>query len=158
MGRVVIPKEMRRTMHLREGEELEIFAAEDGLVLKKYSAMSALGVFAHEYARVVADLLGGAVYVLDTDGVLSAAGCSTSLDAVVSARVSEVMASRKKRVLRDTAAVKGGDIYAHLLVYPILAHGDLFGGLVVGLSHPFDPSAEAVVETAGSLLRLQLGD
>ena len=91
LGRVVIPKEMRRTMHLREGEELEIFAAEDGLVLKKYSAMSALGTVAREYARVVADLLGGAAYVLDTDGVLASAGTGASREGgAVSPKVVEV--------------------------------------------------------------------
>jgi len=159
LGRVVIPKEMRRTMHLREGEELEIFAAEDGLVLKKYSALSALGATADDFAGVVSELIAGVVYILDTDGVLSSAGVTSHREeGTVSSDVSETLASRKRRLIPNAAAIRGGEAYAHLLVYPLLAHGDLYGALVVGRSRPFDDSAEAVVETACRLLRQRLGD
>ena len=158
MGRVVIPKEMRRTMHLKEGEELEIFAGEDGLYLKKYSAISALGARAHEYARVVARLLGAAVYVVDTDGVLALGGSAKDIGTGVSTKVVEAVARRQSRELMDVSVQRGGEIYAHLVVWPILAHGDLFGALVVGKARPFDACDRAVIETACCLLAQQIGD
>ena len=157
LGRVVIPKEMRRTMHLREGEELEIFADGDGLFLKKYSAISALGPIVHEYARVVSQMLSADVFVVDTDGVLSSGGAPLD-EHTLSTKVSEIISSRKRRVLENAAALRAGDVYPYLAVYPVLAHGDLFGALVVGAKRAFDARAEAVMQTACCLLQKHIGD
>ena len=59
LGRVVIPKEIRRTLRIREGDPLEIFTARDGeVILKKYSPISELGQFAKEYAETLYETLG----------------------------------------------------------------------------------------------------
>ena len=58
LGRVVIPKEIRRTLRIREGDPLEIFVDRDGeVILKKYSPISELGDFAKEYADALYDSL-----------------------------------------------------------------------------------------------------
>ena len=59
LGRVVIPKEIRRTMRIREGDPLEIFTSNDGeVVFKKYSPMGELGTFAAQYADVMSRACG----------------------------------------------------------------------------------------------------
>ena len=59
LGRVVIPKEIRRTMRIREGEPMEIFTGREGeIILKKYSPIGELGAFAREYAQSLSQVSG----------------------------------------------------------------------------------------------------
>ena len=75
LGRVVIPKEIRRTLRIREGDPLEIFTDREGeVILKKYSPIGELGLFAKQYAESLAQTTGLMVCVSDRDTVIAAAG------------------------------------------------------------------------------------
>ena len=75
LGRIVIPKEIRRTMRIRESDPLEIFTSHEGeIILKKYSTIGALAVFAKVYAESLAATLGCTVCITDHDQVVAAAG------------------------------------------------------------------------------------
>ena len=75
LGRLVIPKEIRRTMRLAEGTPLEIFTDREGqIILKKYSPMMELGSFAKQYAESVAQTMNQKVAVSDRDQIIAAAG------------------------------------------------------------------------------------
>jgi AbrB family transcriptional regulator (stage V sporulation protein T) len=160
LGRVVIPKEMRRTMHLREGEELEIFAEEEGLLLKKYSAMSALGGIAQEYARVIEQLSGGTVFITDTDILLAAAGADAQdvIGATFSAQVAETLGKRRNVQMDNIAVVKDGKVFAHAMICPVVVHGDLFGGVILCSPSALDSRAQTVVQTACCLFERHIGD
>lgn len=75
LGRVVIPKEIRRTQRIRQGDALEIFTAADGqVVFKKYSPLVELGELAGVYAEVLAKNLGRPVLVCDRESIVAATG------------------------------------------------------------------------------------
>lgn len=75
LGRVVIPKEIRRTLRLREGTPLEIFTDREGeIILKKYSPMMELTAFAGQYADAMAQSTGLIVCITDRDQVVAVAG------------------------------------------------------------------------------------
>lgn len=75
LGRVVVPKEIRRTLRIREGEPLEIFTnREGGIILKKYSPIGELGELAREYVEAVAQVAKCTVCVADRDMIVAAAG------------------------------------------------------------------------------------
>ncbi len=75
LGRVVIPKEIRRTLRIREGDPLEIFTDREGeIILKKYSPIGELGTFAKQYAESLAQVSGLMVCITDRDAVIAAAG------------------------------------------------------------------------------------
>ena len=75
LGRIVIPKEIRRTMRIREGDPMEIFTSREGeILLKKYSPVGELGEFASVLAESMAQALGTLVCVTDRDYVIAAAG------------------------------------------------------------------------------------
>ena len=77
LGRVVIPKEIRRTLRIREGDPLEIYTDHDGeVVLKKYSPIGELAGFASQYAETLQKTCSMAVVICDRDVVISAAGVS----------------------------------------------------------------------------------
>mgnify|MGYP000532614951 CR=1 FL=1 len=75
LGRVVIPKEIRRTLRIKEGTPLEIFTDREGeIILKKYSPIGELSTFAREYAEALAQTTGVLVCITDHDQVVAAAG------------------------------------------------------------------------------------
>ena len=77
LGRVVIPKEIRRTMRIREGDPLEIFTDNDGeVIFKKYSPIGELGNFATQYSDVLYKTGGYPVLVCDRDHVVAVSGLS----------------------------------------------------------------------------------
>ena len=72
LGRVVIPKEIRRTLRIREGDPLEIFVDRDGeVILKKYSPIGELGDFAQEYAESLYESTGHITIITDRDAVIA---------------------------------------------------------------------------------------
>ena len=75
LGRVVIPKEIRRTMRIREGDPLEIFTEKDGeVIFKKYSPIGELGDFAENYVETLAKTSGHAACITDRDNVIAVSG------------------------------------------------------------------------------------
>ncbi len=77
LGRVVIPKEIRRTLRIREGDPLEIYTATDGeVIFKKYSPIGELSEFAAQYAEVLARISAMPTLVCDRDHVIAASGVS----------------------------------------------------------------------------------
>ena len=77
LGRVVVPKEIRRVLRIREGDPLEIYTGGAGeVILKKYSPINELSQFADEYAETASKVLGATIIVSDTDQVIAAWGSS----------------------------------------------------------------------------------
>lgn len=75
LGRVVVPKEIRRVLRIREGDPLEIYTGNTGeVILKKYSPINELSQFADEYAESASRVLGATIIVSDTDQVIAACG------------------------------------------------------------------------------------
>ena len=75
LGRIVIPKEIRRTLRIKEGDPLEIFTDREGeVILKKYSQVGELGKFAAEFAESLAQTSGHGVCITDRDQIVAAAG------------------------------------------------------------------------------------
>jgi len=104
LGRVVIPKEIRRTLRIREGDPLEIFVDRDGeVILKKYSPISELGDFAKEYGEALYDSLGHPVLICDRDVFIAVAGSSKKeyLNKNISSLVESVMESRSSSLVTD---------------------------------------------------------
>ena len=136
----MIPKEIRRTMRIREGDPLEIFTDSDGeVVFKKYSPVGELAPFAVQYADVMARACGLPVLICDRDHVIAAAGVSKRdyQDQRISAQMEELMEARQTHTARAgergrLRPVEGLDRYAGVMV-PILAAGDVTGAVCLML-------------------------
>lgn len=138
LGRVVIPKEIRRTLRIREGDPLEIFVARDGeVILKKYSPIGELSNFAQEYAESLYENLQFVTMICDRDSVISVAGASKKdyLDKAVSDMVESCMEQRRTHVetsKSQTEIVKGlSEVYYSYLIAPINASGDPIGAVIL---------------------------
>lgn len=162
LGRVVIPKEIRRTLRIREGDALEIFTdSQGGVIFKKYSPVGELSVFATQYAEVINRTAGIPVLICDRDHVVAAAGVSRKeyLERQVSQELEECMQARRPFVGSDKEKmqpVEGVGREASI-VYPILASSDVAGAVIVldGEGQP-DESETKIVQVAASFLGKQM--
>lgn len=142
LGRVVIPKEIRRTMRIREGEPLEIFVDREGeVILKKYSPIGELSEFAQEYAEALAEETGHGVFVLDRDVVIAVSGVQrkTFLEKQISSDAEKVMESRRAKIINGKGTdafcqgVGNSDEYSlsSSILAPIIVEGDPIGIVVM---------------------------
>lgn len=140
LGRVVIPKEIRRTLRIREGDPLEIFTDREGeVILKKYSPIGELSSFSGEYAESLAQSTGYIVCVTDTDQIIAAAGVgkkelqdravSKELEQVMDAR-EQILAGNGDRKYRKIAEGQNEE-YAFQAISPIICEGDAIGTVVL---------------------------
>ncbi|RXZ79280.1 stage V sporulation protein T [Paenibacillaceae bacterium] len=138
LGRVVIPKEIRRTLRIREGDPLEIFVDRDGeVILKKYSPIGELGDFAKEYAESLFESTNHITMISDRDTIIALAGAPKKeyLDKQIGTLLENCMESRKTVSESSGGAfelVKDiSDTYSSIVVAPIIAGGDPIGTVVL---------------------------
>lgn len=140
LGRVVIPKEIRRTLRIREGDPLEIFTDREGeIILKKYSPIGELSAFAGQYAESLAQTMGCLVGVCDMDQIVAAAGTgkkelqekyiSRQLEKQLNERNLTMSAAGEKKYVPITDSQD--EEYAYEVISPIICEGDVIGGVLL---------------------------
>ena len=157
LGRIVIPKEIRRTMRIREGDPMEIFTSREGeILLKKYSPVGELGEFASALAESMAQTLGELVCITDRDYVIAAAGSgkkeiegkvlSEQLQAAIDQRIYRVSSSDKKefiKILQEETRE-----YESQAIATILSHGDSIGAVLILGKENGSNTEEALLQVA----------
>ena len=164
LGRVVIPKEIRRTLRIREGDPLEIFVDRDGeVILKKYSPISELGDFAKEYAEALFDSLGSPILICDRDTYITLAGGSKKdyLNKNISDVVEKTMEERNSVLViqqSDIALIDGiEESLTSYTIGPIIANGDPIGAVIIFSKEKVLGEVELkAVETAAGFLARQM--
>ncbi len=156
LGRVVIPKEIRRTMRIREGDPLEIYTSGSGeVIFKKYSPVGEMHSFAHSAVSSAAKQSEFSFAVCDRDHCIAAAGSGSRdlIGAEVGEVLEEVMLSRKSREFEnDTKAFEKAEMRLRFAV-PIIAAGDISGVvLVLGDAENFDESERKLALFCASFL------
>lgn len=139
LGRIVIPKEMRRTMHLKEGDEMEILSSGDALTLRKYSSFESVLPIIKSTAKLLAKATDSSVLFVDTSTVTVAEGKDRRH--YQSARLSEAFADKvreRRTEVLNGERVKGmfSDCEAnceYCVIEPVVVGGDLMGAAILML-------------------------
>ncbi|WP_024614192.1 stage V sporulation protein T [Clostridium sp. Ade.TY] len=169
LGRVVIPKEIRRTLRIREGDPLEIFTdREGGVILKKYSPIGELTDFSKEYAESLQQSIGHIVLISDKDAFISASGVPKKdyIDRKISNELESIMEARKP-VLLGEGSQKVIPLHTDeevtemtsQVVAPIIAEGDAIGAVIILSKKSGETLGELelkLAETAASFLGKQM--
>lgn len=173
LGRVVIPKEIRRTLRIREGDPLEIFVDRDGeVILKKYSPIGELGDFAKEYADSLYEAVGHIALIADRDNIIAVAGAPKKefLNRPIGPAVEKVMEDRKTVLINKPGEHKyckgcliddetEGCKFTAEVISPIIAEGDPIGAVVLCSKEPDVQMGDLEVklaETAAGFLAKQM--
>ena len=157
LGRVVIPKEIRRTLRIREGDPLEIFTATDGeVIFKKYSPVGEMSEFAAQYADVLSRISQMPTIICDRDHVIAAAGIPKReyLERRISSLLESYMDSRRSfaatsETMQSLQPVEGIDKSASI-VYPIISSGDVTGAVIMLESDSMKVPTDAEIKLAQS--------
>ena len=142
LGRIVIPKEIRRTLHIKEGDPLEIFTDKEGeVILKKYSPIGELSEFATGYAETLSKTTGHIACITDKDTVIAVSGGSKKefLEKSLSPELEKVMenkeiyTSKENNELSLPITQNDNDErrYNSQVIYPIISDGDVIGSVIL---------------------------
>ena len=138
LGRVVIPKEIRRTMRIREGDPLEIYTnAEGEVIFKKYSPIGEISGFANGFADVLNKLAGLPAIICDRDHVIAVAGVPKKelLERRVTSALEELANGRKSIACTGADCVKmkpvEGVLRYAVVSFPIINEGDVLGSVLL---------------------------
>jgi len=165
LGRVVIPKEIRRTLRIREGDPLEIFVAREGeVILKKYSPISELGQFAVEYVEALYDSIHFPVFICDRDEIIAVSGDSKKdyLNINIGSTVEDAIENRENMLEEGPSTIelirgKEEEVNGHV-VTSIIANGDPIGAVIMVAREKerLTDVEHKVAETAANFLGKQM--
>jgi len=170
LGRVVVPKEIRRTLRIREGDPLEIFTDRDGgVILKKYSPIRELTSFASEYTESLQQTIGNIIIICDRDNIISVSGIIKKeyLERKVSTELEKIMEDRKSlsfgegsnKVIALFQDEESHNKYSCQIISPILSEGDVIGAVIIASKvqdKKFGEMELKLAETAASFLGKQM--
>ena len=161
LGRVVIPKEIRKVHRIKEGDPLEIFTDKEGeIILKKYSPIGELTEFASTYADTISKTTGHIACITDKDTVIAVAGGSKKdfLEKGLSKELEEVLDNKEVFKSKDNNEIaipitnsEGRErIYNSQVIYPIITDGDVIGSVILLSKEPNKKMGEAEDKVAQS--------
>ena len=138
LGRVVIPKEIRRTMRIREGDPLEIYTDNDGeVIFKKYSPIGEMNEVATQVAESISTATNAPIVILDRDHCIAAAGIAKKevLERRLTQQAEELLERRIKYISYDNSEkqiqpLEGVDKLASVFS-PIISNGDITGAVIL---------------------------
>jgi len=142
LGRIVIPKEIRRTLRIKEGDPLEIFTDREGqVILKKYSPIGELSEFATGYAETLSKTTGHIACITDKDSVIAVSGGSKKefLEQSLSKELEKIMENKEIYTSKEnnelaipiTQNDNKDRRYNSQVIYPIISDGDVIGSVIL---------------------------
>ncbi len=162
LGRVVIPKEIRRTLRIREGDPLEIFVDREGeVILKKYAPIGELGDFAKEFAESLHETAGHIALIADREVIIAIAGAPKKefMEKRIGSAVERSMGERTTVISSNAEGrVRGGLLaededngrFSSFVIAPIQAHGDAIGAVILCSKDPGTKMGEVEAKLAGT--------
>lgn len=166
LGRVVIPKEIRRTLRIREGDPLEIYTEKDGeVIFKKYSPMGDIGEFANQICESIGKNTGFIAAVCDRDAIIAVHGVPKRelVDKRCSQELEQLLELRRSYRHQDgdlpVRPTETGERYRVGAAAPIVTQGDLMGGVLLLLEDGAPALSEAeqrLVQTVAGFLGRQM--
>ena len=161
LGRVVIPKEIRKTLRIKEGDPLEIFTDREGqVILKKYSPIGELSEFAIGYAETLAKTTGHIACITDKDTVIAVSGGAKKelLEQNLSQEVEQIMEDKEVYTSNENNDVSVPIVkndnkerkFNSQIVYPIISDGDVIGSVILMAKEPSKKMGEAEDKVAQS--------
>lgn len=160
LGRIVVPKEIRRNLKIRDGENMEIFIENDLIILKKYSKMEDAITYSKKIIDVANKITDFNLLITDRDRIISSSSRLANLNGeLITNELIELIDSRKTIISENQSIINITANYnyeGYFIVYPIIASADSIG-LVIGLNTTkIDSSMILLIQFISSFISDQL--
>ncbi len=168
LGRIVIPKEIRKTLRIKEGSPLEIFTEKEGdIILRKYSPISELSNFSTEYVESLSKVTNLIAIVTDKDSVIAVAGSTKKdlLEQKISDDLERVIDKREKFIADEHKAIlitekgnKDKECKSQVII-PIISDSEIIGSIILLAKEngsKFGKAEEQIAEVAANFLGNQM--
>ncbi|MDO4302361.1 MAG: stage V sporulation protein T [Bacillota bacterium] len=167
LGRIVIPKEIRRTLRIRESDPLEIYTDREGeIILKKYSPIGEMTTFARQYAESLAQASGRTALIADRDQFIAVSGGYKGLLGKSLSKELEEKLGKREMVIASRGGnnfipitQEGNDEFEQEAIYPIICEGDMIGGVVLidnGENGEMGEVEQKLIQSAAGFLGRQM--
>ncbi|KAF1085720.1 Stage V sporulation protein T [Sporotomaculum syntrophicum] len=165
LGRVVIPKEIRRTMRIKDGEPLEIYVDREGeVILKKYSPITDLGQYAKEYADSLHEAIGYIVCIADRDEIIAVSGGFKKdlLKKPIGTVLEDIIQSAQAKTLQEEHSLTEDErvIFKSSVIAPIVTNDHAIGAVIITTNDDVQMGnlENKLAETAAVFLAKQMKD
>ena len=136
LGRIVIPKEIRKNLRIKEGDNLEVFVKNEEVILKKYSMMNKINDLAQELTDAIYTFMKHSIFITDTDSVVAASGPLKKkfLNKNISEFITESIKRRDKMIqnhFKELEFVTNEKIECSYVMSTILVNGEATGMILI---------------------------
>ena len=158
LGRIVIPKEIRKNMKIKDGESVEIYLDSDNIILKKYSPLGNIMEFYKSYVNSIYEAILENIMIVDRDKVVAVAGDLKKkyLDKSISSKLDNIIEQREvvlEPKLRDFNFIEDKKETASYTISPIIVNGDAIGAVIIfSLDNNLGEFEEKTVSIAAKFL------
>lgn len=151
LGRIVIPKEIRKTLKIRESDTLEIYVEKDSIILKKFSHLNNLNSTAERVVSIISNILKKNILVVDLEHVLA---CSKNLEELylnqsISSELIDLIMSRKMEQqfsIESFSFIDNLEETCGYIISPILVDSDVLGAIILFDDEPLTESDSLIAQ------------
>ena len=156
LGRIVIPKEIRKNLRIREGDPVEIFVLQgENIVLKKYSTLNGFENELDKIVTVLSSKLDTTVLISDNDKIISGAGNKKDnyVGKDLSFKLRNILHERRPHQSSSTNITASDMHQGNVYIFPLIVGGDLFGSLIILLDNlNISESYKIITEVMGNYI------
>ena len=135
LGRIVLPKEIRKTLRIREGESLEIYTNEEEIILKKFTSASDLKEISQSLIDTIASTIKSNIFIADRDNIIAGSGALKKefIDRSISNNLENILLNNEKvsKYSISYNDIINSDEFLDCLVCPILSDGEVVGLVLI---------------------------
>ena len=154
LGRIVVPKEIRKNLNIRNGEDVQIYVEDDKIILKKYQKMGSIKENAQKYLDMFGKFISSDILVTDREKIISSS-LESYLNKGIDSKVISLINDRRQDVGRGIK-LDNSSVDKYYLVVPIIVDADAIGALILLSDKDINDLDKVIINILSSLLSLEL--
>ncbi len=132
LGRIVIPKEIRKNLGIRDGEALEIFTSEDSIILKKYFEVRRYEDLSSKLCELIKNIYNVDLVITDREKIITSSNKDIVENSKLNNKFLEFIDNREMFITKELSTIDlGVDISGYFTIIPIIASSDSLGLVII---------------------------
>lgn len=149
LGRIVIPKTIRKNLKIKTGDNLEIYIKEENIIIKKHSELDKIKNISHIIIKVLKEKIKSEIYITDRDKIIEES--TKNKGQSISKDLFKIIEDRKEKSLKKLKINENIEIKGNIIVQPILVNGDTLGSVIVNKKVPYTEKEIEIIKIINTL-------